>query len=68
LGWPREWRRGLGKAHVEHFVRFVEHQDFELAEVQRLPAQVVERAAGVATMMLAPRRRARICCSIDAPP
>ena len=36
----------LGEPHVEHLVGFVEHQHAESVEVQRLAAQVIERAAG----------------------
>ena len=36
----------LGKAHVEHLVGFVENEDVELVELQRSPADVIERAAG----------------------
>ena len=35
----------LGEAHVEHLVGFVEHEHVERVELQRLAAQVVERAA-----------------------
>ncbi len=35
----------FGKAHVEHLVGFVEHQDLEGAQIESAPPQVVERAA-----------------------
>ena len=49
---PRVGRGGenrlevVGKAHVEHLVGFVEHEHFERREVERLAAQMIERAAG----------------------
>jgi hypothetical protein len=50
-GLPRRRRRGqqrlqvFGEAHVEHLVGFVEHQDFELIERQRLTPEMIERAS-----------------------
>ena len=35
----------VGEAHVEHLVGFVEHEHLEGVEVERLAAQVIERAA-----------------------
>src|SRR5439155_24392940 len=37
---------GREKAHVEHAVRFVEHQNLDGAEVDELPLEVVAEAAG----------------------
>ena len=36
----------LGKSHVEHFVRFVEHEHVKAVELQRSAPDMVERAAG----------------------
>ena len=35
----------VGKAHVQHLVGFVEHEDAKLVELQRLAPHVIERAA-----------------------
>lgn len=50
----------VGKAQIEHFVGFVKHDGLDVREVERAAADVVERAAGVATTTCVPRRRARI--------
>jgi hypothetical protein len=34
----------LAKAHVEHFVGFVEHHDFQRGEVERAAFQVIAQA------------------------
>ena len=35
----------LGKPHVEHLVAFVEHDGREVGEIERAPAEVIERAS-----------------------
>ncbi len=48
----------VGEAHLEHLVGLVEHEEAQLAEVQRALLEVVHDAAGVPTTMWTPRRNA----------
>ena len=58
----------LGETHVEHLVRFVEHEDVDGVEAERAAAQVIERPARRRDDDVAAALEARICCVIDAPP
>src|SRR5690348_3125720 len=35
----------VGESHIEHFVGFVEHDDLHMLELQRVPTDMIQRAA-----------------------
>jgi hypothetical protein len=58
----------MDEAHVEHAIAFVEHQHFDLGQIDGALADVIEQTARVATTMSTPCLSALICGLIDTPP
>ena len=58
----------LDEAHVEHFVRLVQHEEADGGEIERAAPDVVEHAAGSADHHVGPLARRRSCSLIEAPP
>src|SRR5205085_9073595 len=59
---------GLNKAHVQHAVGFVKHQDLQLVEVNQTAVEKIFKPPGVATTIRAPLRTLASCCFSDKPP